>query len=44
LSGCGSTITTRIQSGRIARSAAALSRAQINRDVREMERTCRHAD
>ena len=40
LSGCGSTITTRIQSEPASPvPAAALSRAQINRDVREMERT-----
>ncbi|MFZ0711335.1 MAG: hypothetical protein WAM53_14960, partial [Terrimicrobiaceae bacterium] len=39
LSGCGSTITTRIQSEPASPiPAAVLSHAQINRDVREMER------
>jgi hypothetical protein len=39
LSGCGSTITTRIQSQPASPiPAAVLSHAQINRDVREMER------
>ena len=39
LSGCGSTITTRIQSEPASPvPTAVLSHAQINRDVREMER------
>ena len=39
LSGCGSTITTRIQSEAASPvPAAVLSHAQINRDVREMKR------
>jgi hypothetical protein len=38
LSGCGSTITTRIQSEAASPvPAAVLSHAQINRDVREMD-------